>query len=60
VHVAGTPPDVYGLRSGRFPTFIHKRLLLDLQPSARRGARRAQVEDISPGILDRYRVRGAL
>ena len=60
MHVAGTPPDVYWLRSAQFASFIGKRLLLDLQPYARRDAKRAQLEDIYPGILDQYRVRDAL
>jgi multiple sugar transport system substrate-binding protein len=60
MHVAGTPPDVYWLRSPQFPNFINKKLLLNLQPYAKRDAKRAQIEDIYPGILDQYRVRDAL
>jgi multiple sugar transport system substrate-binding protein len=57
---ADTPPDAFWLRITSFASYVHKRLLLNLEPYGRRDAKAAQLDDFFPGILDQGRVRGGL
>jgi ABC-type glycerol-3-phosphate transport system substrate-binding protein len=57
---ANTPPDAFWLRITNFASYLSKKLLLNIEPYARRDAKAAQTDDFFPGILDQGRVRGAL
>lgn len=57
---AGTPPDVFWLRLTSFASYLHQKLLLNVEPQARRDAKTAQLDDIFPGILDQARLQGGL
>ncbi|MBI3974623.1 MAG: sugar ABC transporter substrate-binding protein [Chloroflexi bacterium] len=57
---AGTPPDVFWLRITNFASYLSQKLLLNIEPYARRDAKAAQLDDFFPGILDQGRVRGGL
>jgi multiple sugar transport system substrate-binding protein len=57
---AGTPPDAFWLRITNFASYLHKKLLLNIEPYSRRDSKAAQLDDFFPGILDQGRVRGGL
>jgi multiple sugar transport system substrate-binding protein len=57
---AGTAPDVYFVFVEITPSYLARKMMLDLEPYARRDARVAQLDDVIPACLDQVRLRGGL
>jgi ABC-type glycerol-3-phosphate transport system substrate-binding protein len=57
---AGTAPDVYFVFVEITPSYLARKMMLNLEPYARRDARVAQLDDVIPACLDQVRLRGGL
>ena len=57
---AATAPDVYFVFVEITPSYQARKMMLNLEPYARRDARAVQLDDIVPATLDQVRLRGGL
>ncbi len=57
---SGTEPDTFWAEVGLFPGYVAKKMVLNLDPFAKRDAKAVELDDVYQGVLDQARSKGVL